>query len=699
MFMGRDVSKKAQLMLGNASKFKYMSEAQRVVKVGKRYRVCNIFWMPLLPNAPFRNILDILVMVCLFYTMIFVPVEFAFVKKPSHSSFVIGVIIDFIFAIDIVTTFLTGYIENDADGSVTTSFRLIAKRYMRSWFLIDVVATIPFYLFLPQSAGRVTSTLKLYRLVRLLKMLRVMQVLKGTKFQTLTFYLTYNPKIHPGLVRMLQAIFFLFLAGHFSACMWYYLGTVYDQGEEFTWIRQTNDRYFCRDAWDDVAKDCLEPGNYFHQESTVHRYLVSLYWSYTVMTAVGFGDIVPHTPYERFFAMFLMLGGVLFFSYWMASLTSMVTTRDIRQGEIRRKMATLFLFMDQMQLPARLRVRLVDRMREAWSQPHIDNDYPTLMAEFPRAERLSISLHIYREMLSRSDFLRQAKQTNQNFVAELLAELQLETFAPGEYLVRRGDLVDRWFIVDIGSAVAISHLDANAKYMTFHPGATFGEIGLLTDSFETRWQIDIRADADKNCRVFSCAGRTFMRILADHPKIRHRLIEIAEERLRMMLWAMRTKGPSAKAKRLAKQGNKRGAETFANLSLKGEVSAVAMSASPSGDTNTTDTTRAGRLSRKGPKLDDVERLLVSLLKDNRNLRKSLRSIQDKLNCSVDNDLQSPSPSPLKEKRQIKVENPSSSSQAAGVDNAAVLRELQEIRALLLNQSKHSTRPHNLGDPG
>ena len=54
----------------------------------------------------------------------------------------IDTVIDYCFYIDLVMNFITGY-END-DRNSEFRLRNIAVRYVRSWFLIDLLACLPF---------------------------------------------------------------------------------------------------------------------------------------------------------------------------------------------------------------------------------------------------------------------------------------------------------------------------------------------------------------------------------------------------------------------------------------------------------------------------------------------------------------------------------------------------------------------------
>lgn len=62
----------------------------------------------------------------------------------STTWFVIDRIIDSFFFIDIILNFITAY--NDKKGTVWNLKRTM-KHYIFTWFLIDLISTIPFDLF------------------------------------------------------------------------------------------------------------------------------------------------------------------------------------------------------------------------------------------------------------------------------------------------------------------------------------------------------------------------------------------------------------------------------------------------------------------------------------------------------------------------------------------------------------------------
>ena len=66
-----------------------------------------------------------------------------------------------------------------------------------------------------------------------------------------------------------------------------------------------------------------------------------MYFVITTFTTVGFGDINGLTSPERMFCLVLMLVGALFFSFLVSSLSSMLSTMDHKNANLREKLGQL----------------------------------------------------------------------------------------------------------------------------------------------------------------------------------------------------------------------------------------------------------------------------------------------------------------------------------------------------------------------
>ena len=56
----------------------------------------------------------------------------------------------------------------------------------------------------------------------------------------------------------------------------------------------------------------------------VEKYIISIYFCISTMTTVGYGDLSPNTTIEQIFGIFIMVLGVLVFTFISGSLSSII---------------------------------------------------------------------------------------------------------------------------------------------------------------------------------------------------------------------------------------------------------------------------------------------------------------------------------------------------------------------------------------
>lgn len=89
-----------------------------------------------------------------------------------------------------------------------------------------------------------------------------------------------------------------------ATCIWIIIS--YAQNDDSSWIHN----------------------NDFINASDVELYITSLYFCVTTFTTVGYGDITPQTPIEKCFVIVLMLVGIIFFSYFIGSISTILNKTD-----------------------------------------------------------------------------------------------------------------------------------------------------------------------------------------------------------------------------------------------------------------------------------------------------------------------------------------------------------------------------------
>ena len=75
----------------------------------------------------------------------------------------------------------------------------------------------------------------------------------------------------------------------------------------------------------------------FQNYENFDLYIVSLYWTTTTIATVGYGDIVPINVNEKAYALVIMTIGIIFYSYSVSSLTTILSTFEFRNSRLSQK--------------------------------------------------------------------------------------------------------------------------------------------------------------------------------------------------------------------------------------------------------------------------------------------------------------------------------------------------------------------------
>ena len=70
-------------------------------------------------------------------------------------------------------------------------------------------------------------------------------------------------------------------------------------------------------------------------------YVAAFYFVVTTLVTVGYGDIAAINDGEKIMCIFLMLLGVMSFSFATGSLASIITSYDSKEALLKEKIATL----------------------------------------------------------------------------------------------------------------------------------------------------------------------------------------------------------------------------------------------------------------------------------------------------------------------------------------------------------------------
>ncbi|XP_060828372.1 potassium voltage-gated channel subfamily H member 6 isoform X10 [Bombus pascuorum] len=396
----------------------------------------------ILHYSPFKAVWDWVILLLVLYTAIFTPYVAAFVlSDPDYNSrknkkysddpiVIIDFIVDVTFIVDIIINFRTTFVNSNDE--VVSHPAKIAVHYLKGWFIIDLVAAIPFDLFLVGShtdelgldKDETTTLIGLLKTARLLRLVRVARKIDR--------YSEYGAAV----LLLLMGTFAL--SAHWMACIWYAIGNA----ERPTLKSKV--------GWLDIlANDTHQ--FYFHNNtggpSIRSRYITALYFTFSSLTSVGFGNVAPNTDAEKIFTIIVMLIGSLMYASIFGNVSAIIQRLYSGTARYHTQMLRVREFIKFHQIPNPLRQRLEEYFQHAWTYTN-GIDMNSVLKGFPECLQADICLHLNRNLLNNC---RAFEGASPGCLRALSLKFKTTHAPPGDTLVHRGDVLTSLYFISRGS--------------------------------------------------------------------------------------------------------------------------------------------------------------------------------------------------------------------------------------------------------
>ncbi|GAA6077792.1 potassium voltage-gated channel subfamily H member 6 [Tachysurus ichikawai] len=431
----------------------------------------------MLHYSPLKAAWDWVILLLMLYTAIFTPYSAAFLlnelaeKRRHFCSYacsplsIVDAVVDVLFMVDIVISFRTTYVNHNDE--VVTHPKLIAIHYIKGWFLIDMVAALPFDLLIFKSGSDETTT----TLIGLLKTARLLRLVRVAR--KLDRYSEYGAAV----LFLLMCTFVLI--AHWLACIWYAIGHV--------------ERPYMKTGWLDNLADQL--GKYYNDSDSTSgpsikdMYVTALYFTFSSLTSVGFGNVSPNTNSEKIFSICVMLIGSLMYASIFGNVSAIIQRLYSGTTRYHTQLLRVKEFIRFHHIPPGLRQRLEEYFQHAWSYTN-GIDMNAVLKGFPECLQADICLHLNRNLLENCKAFKGASKA---CLRALAMRLKTTHSPPGDTLYHHGDILHTLYFISHGSIqvscsdVVLAILGKNnifgePIYLYTEPGHSSADVRTLTYS-------------------------------------------------------------------------------------------------------------------------------------------------------------------------------------------------------------------------
>ncbi|CAH1788601.1 unnamed protein product [Owenia fusiformis] len=455
------------------------------------------------PFSMFRWYWDMLMVSVLIVTLIMLPYVIAFdLAQLTTTWMVINLVFDALFLIDICLNFRTG-IVNQRTEEVILEPKKIAWSYCKTWFLVDLVSSLPFdeiYVWTTGEEQASYAALHLLKALRLTKFLSLLKILRMARLLRYIYKMEEILDIDASVIRIFNLIMMVLVMSHWNGCMQFFIMYIND---------------FPADSWVTI--------NNLHLPSATNldKYTHSLFRAMSQMVCIGFGSDVSRSPLEIWCTIFSMMMGATLYCLFIVSTNNLIQTVNRPEKTYNKKIAQAKEYMRYRRVPYSLQKRVLDYYDHKYQRKYFDEELIAHEPHMSNELKKEIMLHNCKPLVDTVDFLAQGSS---DFVCDVIMKMHFEVYLPGDRIIQAGKKGDSMYFIEHGKVEVV--LPNGEVVNRLGDGQHFGEIALLMDERRVASVVALEM-----CDLYLLSRENFKSVLTEYPQMGRKIESVAQARL------------------------------------------------------------------------------------------------------------------------------------------------------------------------
>ncbi|KAI8816090.1 uncharacterized protein EV422DRAFT_501651 [Fimicolochytrium jonesii] len=366
---------------------------------------------------------DMLSLILLLFTASVTPFETAFIHNDTGIDllWLINRCVDIVFFLDMFVQIRTPY-RDQQTGRLVRDGKAILSRYVKSWFLIDLLSIIPFEM-INQSSGsnsKNLSQLRLLRFLRLARLLKLLRVLRASR--KLKQWRVYINLRYATLKLVQFSVIILFMI-HWIACGYRLAEDPNDPSDPQGWLSN----YANYRNVNITSLGIMEP------------YILALYWASSTITLVGpsFDQIAPTTVRETGYSLFANFVAYFLALYLISSLTNVLSVANRLETEHDLRVDNYLEMFQRLKLDPRLKVKVHQYLSDHYAAA-ATQAYTNLLGELPAQLHGFITMEIFVDFIARVPYLEPFIDREPNLTHEICRGVLIQTIPANAHVFTEG---------------------------------------------------------------------------------------------------------------------------------------------------------------------------------------------------------------------------------------------------------------------